>query len=596
MTGFSAKNIFSFGVPLPFKSKRVIAGSIILFLIYSSAFSQTIEDFESGTAAGWTTSGSAVRGAFVVADPSLQTSSGITTQVGDDHTMGAGVNAYFTATNTSAGSNDVDGGTSITTSPIYTVSSSSQLSIWYFFGQRDTGDDTNDYFLLEYSLDSGSNYTTLVTLGDTAINANWSEATATIPAGSNVVIRVTVSDGSSTGDIVEGGIDDLQIIPLSGTDTDGDGVFDSVDLDDDNDGILDTVECAGLSVPFENGGFELPVVSGSYTQTSETNVPGWQTTATDGLIEIWTSGFNGVPSQEGNQFVELNATQISTLFQTFNLNGLGGTVDWSVYHRGRSAVEIANVLFGETLATTTVEQTMTDGTTAWGFYSGTFTIPPGQTTLVIAFESVVGGSVGNFLDNIVVSINEDCKDTDNDGVNDDMDLDSDNDGCNDVLEAGFTDDNGDGLLGPLPVTVDSNGQVTSGSDGYTTPLDSDVNSVFDFQDAGNMPNISTQPVDVAVCPGCNTTLTATSTGSSYQWQSFNGSSWDDLTDTGIYSGSSTNTLTISNATANENDAQYRVLISGLGYVCDVISDTALLRIQVNTVITNRRITHRVNKN
>jgi len=48
-------------------------------------------------------------------------------------------------------------------------------------------------------------------------------------------------------------------------------------------------------------------------------------------------------------------------------------------------------------------------------------------------------------------------------------LDSDGDGCFDVTEAGFTDVNGDGQLGNFPITVDANGQVTSGTDGYTPP-------------------------------------------------------------------------------------------------------------------------------
>ena len=72
-------------------------------------------------------------------------------------------------------------------------------------------------------------------------------------------------------------------------------------------------------------------------------------------------------------------------FQTFNLNGLGGTVDWSLYHKGRQTTETANVLFGETLAAATIEETMTDDTTAWGFYSGTFAIPPGQTHFGYSF-------------------------------------------------------------------------------------------------------------------------------------------------------------------------------------------------------------------
>ena len=61
-------------------------------------------------------------------------------------------------------------------------------------------------------------------------------------------------------------------------------------------------------------------------------------------------------------------------------------------------------------------------------------------------------------------------------------LDSDNDGCNDVIEAGFTDPNGDGKLGGNPITVNNNGKVTSGSDGYTTPMDQNSNGVEDYVD------------------------------------------------------------------------------------------------------------------
>ena len=46
-----------------------------------------------------------------------------------------------------------------------------------------------------------------------------------------------------------------------------------------------------------------------------------------------------------------------------------------------------------------------------------------------------------------------------------LELDSDNDGCNDVAEAGYTDDNGDGILGPATPTFNANGTVSSGTDG-----------------------------------------------------------------------------------------------------------------------------------
>ena len=75
------------------------------------------------------------------------------------------------------------------------------------------------------------------------------------------------------------------------------------------------------------------------------------------------------------------------------------------------------------------------------------------------------------------------KDSDADGIIDAFELDSDNDGCNDVQEAGYTDGNYDGILGGSSVTQDSNGKVTSGSDGYTQPQDLNIDLLFDYRDA-----------------------------------------------------------------------------------------------------------------
>ncbi|MHA7865146.1 hypothetical protein [Flagellimonas marinaquae] len=188
-------------------------------------------------------------------------------------------------------------------------------------------------------------------------------------------------------------------------------------------------------------------------------------------------------------------------------------------------------------------------------------------------------------------------DSNSDGTYDAYTLDADGDGCADVVESGFTDNNDDGLLGPNPVTINSEGMVTSGSDGYSTPNDNDSNSTFDYREVGTAPMITSQPVDVTTCPGCTTSISAIVTADQFQWQYYNGSSWVNLSDTGIYFGTSTNVLTITNPTPNEHNTPYRLLASNDAFVCGATtSNTATLTLQVNTVITNRRITYRVNKN
>lgn len=188
-------------------------------------------------------------------------------------------------------------------------------------------------------------------------------------------------------------------------------------------------------------------------------------------------------------------------------------------------------------------------------------------------------------------------DSDADGSYDAYVLDADGDGCNDVREAGFTDNNDDGYLGPNPVTIDAEGIVTSGSDGYTTPADNDSNTTYDYREVGSAPTITSQPVNTTTCPGCTTTISATVTADQFQWQYYNGVSWLDLSDSGVYSGTSTSMLTITNPTPSENNTQYRLLTSNDAFICGTeTSNTAILTLRVNTVVTNRRVTYRVNKN
>lgn len=152
-----------------------------------------------------------------------------------------------------------------------------------------------------------------------------------------------------------------------------------------------------LNSDFENG----PTLPSSYIITNETNVEGWSTTASDNQIELWKSGFNGVPAQKGTYFAELNANLKSALYQRI-CTSPGAQISWSVWHRGRSGVDNAVVRIGENLATATVEATMKTGNTAWVKYSGTYTVPAKQQDTYFIFESLDAGSYGNFIDNIEI--------------------------------------------------------------------------------------------------------------------------------------------------------------------------------------------------
>lgn len=179
------------------------------------------------------------------------------------------------------------------------------------------------------------------------------------------------------------------------------------------------ISCTSCGTPMENGGAEMPLLGSGWTLFHEDIVPGWETTSSDGKIEFWVSGFQNVPAQEGRQFMELNATEVAALYQTLCIEA-GSVINWSVWHRGRSGVDVAEVKIGSTVATAVIQATMSDGNAEWGYYSGTYVVPVGQDNTVFVFESVsaAGGnnSVGNFIDNFEIS----C-DADGDGVVDPLD-------------------------------------------------------------------------------------------------------------------------------------------------------------------------------
>ncbi|WP_309613877.1 choice-of-anchor D domain-containing protein [Flavobacterium sp.] len=302
-------------------------------------------------------------------------------------------------------------------------------------------------------------------------------------------------------------------------DNDGDGIENNADQDDDNDGIIDNVECGTcVSDSFVNGSFETPVIgTATYSIEPTANVTGWQTSA-EPFIEIWSSGFSSgsggpVPAAAGNQFAELNANVPGILYQTFCLNGAGGTINWAIKHRGRAGTDTAYVKFGDNLANAIASSpivTMIDGNTSWGSYSGTYNIPLGQTSIVLTFQAgpTASGSasVGNFIDDVQIIINQNCIDSDSDGIADLLDVDDENDGIPDIEEAGFKaystgkstmdrtsaatwiDANNNGLNDYIEAMISGGTYSLPDTDGDGVPnyldLDSDNDSFFDVDESG----------------------------------------------------------------------------------------------------------------
>ncbi|MFH6999867.1 T9SS type B sorting domain-containing protein [Flavobacterium sp. FlaQc-57] len=156
-------------------------------------------------------------------------------------------------------------------------------------------------------------------------------------------------------------------------------------------------------------------------------------------------------------------------------------------------------------------------------------------------------------------------DSDGDGIKNYTEIDSDNDGCNDVTEAGFTDPDFDGQLGNLPVTVNSNGIVSSRIDGYTAPNGNYIIATPLL--------ITKQPENQTVCELQKATFSVESNADTFQWQvsTDSGNTWNALNDNTIYSGTKTTSVTIQKASLTMNSYQYRVLLNRNNNACGLTS-------------------------
>ncbi len=368
-------------------------------------------------------------------------------------------------------------------------------------------------------------------------------------------------------------------------DSDSDNVIDSVDVDDDNDGILDINEsdCNGeISYEF----YDLSPVGNTVD-----NIP------TTGALATGT-------------------------FSSFDVDALQALVDpgdrdrFSIRYQGSIFIQTADTYTfftssddGSKVFIDGLEVVDNDGAHGVRERSGSLVLTAGFHTITVLFFERTGGE---FLSvsyesstitktqipfSIIFPAGNDC-DTDGDGIINRLDPDSDNDNCTDAVEAYnalTADSDGDGFYGTGTPSVNLDGSVVGAP--YTTPVDTNSNSVFDFLEAGaGAPIIATQPMNANECLGCSATFNVVGSADIYLWQTFDGSDWIDLTDSVLYSGSATASLTIGPLDNSLNNTRYRVILTNSGVICPVLSEEALLIIAPGKVITNRRITFRIKRN
>ena len=97
------------------------------------------------------------------------------------------------------------------------------------------------------------------------------------------------------------------------------------------------------------------------------------------------------------------------------------------------------------------------------------------------------------------------------------------------------------------------------------------------------PAVTVQPVNTTACPLGNAafSVTASGLGLTYQWQENNGSGFVNLTNAGVYSTVTTNTLNITGAPLTMNGYQYRCIVNG---TCSPAATSNFATLSINATI------------
>jgi hypothetical protein len=154
----------------------------------------------------------ATAGAWIVGDPV-----GTGFQPEDDATQAPGTKCFYTAANPGgvAGTDDVDGGVVVARSGSYDLTGhpEARLSVARWYGNRDVGTDSNDFFRLHIRASGSSPDVLLEELGMAATAARWTTVTFRVAdfvaPGPAVQLRAAASDGTTRGSLMEAAIDEV---------------------------------------------------------------------------------------------------------------------------------------------------------------------------------------------------------------------------------------------------------------------------------------------------------------------------------------------------------------------------------------------------
>lgn len=192
------------------------------------------------TNTGWTagaTGDTATTGIWTRIDPI-----GTAAQPENDHTA-TGTICWVTGQGTTGGAlgeNDVDGGVTTLTSPVFDATGGGTLSFWLWYSNDQGSTPETDTFPIQISNNNGSTWVELETLPTTGSTNAWvfKEYSVASYIAPTAQMRVRFrADDAGSGSIIEAAVDDFKFgglvcdtTPANPADLNGDGAVDSADL------------------------------------------------------------------------------------------------------------------------------------------------------------------------------------------------------------------------------------------------------------------------------------------------------------------------------------------------------------------------------
>lgn len=337
------------------------------------------------------------------------------------------------------------------------------------FSTTDTDvDDTHTYSLVAGSGDEDNGLFT-ITGGNIAFTAAPDFETPTdagdTPNNNTYAIRVQTNDGNG------GTFEQTFIITVTDeadeTDTDSDGVFDNIDLDDDNDGILDDEENE-----FTSGSLNYALYDGTIPGATTDNITNLSLTQSGSASDFDAETLANAITGSGNNYgVIYTGTVLAPVAGTYTFSTASDDGS-KLYING---VEVVDNDGSHGTVTVSGDIILTSGThdIEVRYFNGT----GGQSLSVNWIVPGAGNTAIPFTNLGILTL----LDTDGDGIDNSLDLDADNDGIPDNIEAqtttGYTAPNAD-----TPLTYAANNGVNSAYLGGLTPENTDGTDDPDYLD------------------------------------------------------------------------------------------------------------------